>query len=288
MQTNATLLVIEDDVDVAEMLGAYFRSQDYEVVLAHEGRHGLQVCQQNRPDLIILDIRLPDIDGFEVARQLAGSRKTQDIPIIFLTEKRARGDRLHGLSLQAVDYITKPFDMQELRLRVRNALRREMRGSITNPVTNLPEGSLVDEKLRECLQPDAGQNVILLVVGLLNYERFCNDFGFLTADDLLRSAGFILQDALHEVGNLDDFLGHLERTQFILFTDAQALTPLRARIVQRLDATLDFFFRDQDRQEAGVEQHRVSYKMSEIHMQSLAADSLESLKEALQQVTREV
>ena len=86
---------------------------------------------------MILDIRLPDIDGFEVARRLRGNRKTREIPIIFLTEKRERGDRLKGLELQADDYITKPFDIQELRLRVRNALQRSRQGSLTNPVTGL-------------------------------------------------------------------------------------------------------------------------------------------------------
>ncbi len=100
---------------------------------------------------MILDIRLPDIDGFEVARRLRANRKTREIPIIFLTEKRERNDRLKGLELQADDYITKPFDIQELRLRVRNALQRSRQGPLTNPVTGLPEGSLVDEALEQGL-----------------------------------------------------------------------------------------------------------------------------------------
>ncbi len=104
---------------------------------------------RRRPDLTILDIRLPDIDGYEVARRLRSNRRTEDIPIIFLTEKRNRVDRLQGLEIGADDYITKPFDIQELRLRVRNALRRSSHGALNNPVTNLPEGGLVDERLRE-------------------------------------------------------------------------------------------------------------------------------------------
>ena len=116
-EENGTLLIIEDDLDIAGMLNDYFRVQGYDVITANWGEDGIRSCEQNQPDIIILDIRLPDIDGFEVARRLRDDRKTKEIPIIFLTEKRQREDRLTGLKLGADDYITKPFDVQELRLR---------------------------------------------------------------------------------------------------------------------------------------------------------------------------
>ena len=146
------LLIVEDDVDVAEMLTAYFRAQGYEVQAVNWGEDAMQTCRSTHPDLVILDIRLPDIDGFEVARRLRSNQRTLDIPIIFLTEMRERSDRMQGLELGADDYITKPFDIQELRLRVRNSLRWSSESPLTNPVTGLPEGQLVDERLRECLQ----------------------------------------------------------------------------------------------------------------------------------------
>ncbi|RMF35375.1 MAG: DNA-binding response regulator, partial [Chloroflexi bacterium] len=115
------ILVVEDDVDTAEMLTAYFEAQGYEVLSAAWGEDALRMTQEVVPDLVVLDIRLPDIDGYEVCRRLRSHRRTEHIPIIFLTERRERIDRLTGLELGAVDYITKPFDIQELRLRVRNA-----------------------------------------------------------------------------------------------------------------------------------------------------------------------
>jgi DNA-binding response OmpR family regulator len=90
-EAKPTILIVEDDLDIADMLNAYFRVQGYEVVTVNWGEDGIRACQTQIPDLVILDIRLPDIDGFEVARRLRGSRKTKEIPIIFLTEKRARG-----------------------------------------------------------------------------------------------------------------------------------------------------------------------------------------------------
>ena len=120
-EAKSKILIVEDDLDIAEMLNAYFRVQGYEVFTVNWGEDGVRAAQTVLPDLMILDIRLPDIDGYEVARRVRSDRRTSDIPIIFLTEKRERIDRLQGFEVGADDYITKPFDVQELRLRVRNA-----------------------------------------------------------------------------------------------------------------------------------------------------------------------
>jgi DNA-binding response OmpR family regulator len=131
-----SLLIVEDDLDIAEMLDAYLRVQGYEVQVVNWGEDALEYCRLHSPDIVILDIRLPDIDGFEVAHRLRTNRLTKDIPIIFLTERRNRSDRLQGLELGADDYLTKPFDVQELQLRVRNALRRNAQGALTNQLQN--------------------------------------------------------------------------------------------------------------------------------------------------------
>lgn len=240
-----TLLIVEDDLDIADMLNAYFRVQGYVALTANWGEDAVRMCQTNQPDLVILDIRLPDIDGFEVARQLKSNWRTQNIPIIFLTEKRERADRLKGLELKAEDYITKPFDIQELRLRVRNSLRRSQQGSLTNTVTGLPEGNLVEEHLRECQQSDGW---ILLSVTLENLEQFREVYGFVASDDLLRAVALMLKDTLLEVGSPFDFLGHLTPTDFLLILDQENVQTLKARIQKRLDVSLEYFYRDQDRQ----------------------------------------
>ena len=136
------------------MLDAYFRMQGYDVLIANWGQDGIEGAIRNRPDIIILDIRLPDIDGYEVAKCLRIDRRTKHIPIIFLTEKRSCTDKLRGLELVAVDYITKPFDIQELRLRVRNFLHRLVLGTYSNPFTRLLEGSVVNQGLFDCLDDD--------------------------------------------------------------------------------------------------------------------------------------
>jgi len=186
------ILIVEDDLDVADMLNAYFRVQGYEIFTVNWGEDGVRACQTSRPDIVILDIRLPDIDGYEVARRLRSNRRTAGIPIIFLTEKRDRSERLQGLELGADDYITKPFDVQELRLRIRNALRRAEQDTLTNPVTGLPDGKLVDERISECLNKITWT---MLIVSLENLDIFRESYGFVASDDVMRAVSLMIQSS---------------------------------------------------------------------------------------------
>lgn len=252
-EQKSSLLIVEDNRDVAGMLDDFFRVQNYDVVTVNWGEDGLNSAQETPPDLVILDVQLPDVDGFEVARQLRSRRRTQDTPIIFLTQHNERSDRLRGLALAAEDYITIPFDIQELRLRVRNALRRTARSSLTNPVTGLPEGALVDERLSECLQ---GQAWGIVLASLQNLEGFRDLYGFIAADDVLRAVAAMLQDTLREVGGPGDFLGHLSAEEFLLITEPGYLEPLAELAKQRLTPAMIFFYKEIDRQ-ADIESGRL-------------------------------
>jgi DNA-binding response OmpR family regulator len=131
--SKGRLLVVEDDHDISNMLSIYFSGLGYDVDIAPRGEVALDKTRQLMPHLIILDIMLPDIDGYEVCRRLRINTRTSHIPIIFLTQKDERSDKLQGLELGADDYITKPFDIEELRLRVQNAIARAERESLTDP-----------------------------------------------------------------------------------------------------------------------------------------------------------
>jgi DNA-binding response OmpR family regulator len=249
------ILIVEDDLDVADMLNAYFRVQGYEVFTVNWGEDGVRAATTSRPDLIILDIRLPDIDGFEVARRVRSDRKTDNIPIIFLTEKRDRADRLHGLELGADDYITKPFDVQELRLRVRNALKRASQDTLTNPVTGLPEGTVVDEKLKDCLVKN---DWALVAVSLENLDSFREHYGFVASDDVLRAVSLMIHNAMHDAGSTDDFLGQMSPTVFLASVDSSSALTLEERIRTRLEQSLDYFYPIKDRDQATMPKNRLA------------------------------
>lgn len=256
-ETKQKILIVEDDLDVADMLNAYFRVQGYEVFTVNWGEDGVRAASAARPELIILDIRLPDIDGYEVARRLRSDRKTCDIPIIFLTEKRDRADRLQGLELGADDYITKPFDVQELRLRVRNALRRASQDTLTNPVTGLPEGALVDEKLEECLRQEGWA---LVVVALENLESFREYYGFVASDDVMRAVSLMIQNSIRELAAPDSFLGHISPTDFVLVLEAGLVGAIEERARARLEQSLDYFYPIKDRDQVSTHKKRLAVK----------------------------
>jgi DNA-binding response OmpR family regulator len=258
---TSKILIVEDDPDVAEMLTAYFRSQEYDVSTVNWGEDGVRSAQQNPPDLAILDIRLPDIDGYEVAYRLRNDRRTSDIPIIFLTEKRDRSDKLQGLEIGADDYITKPFDIQELRLRVRNALNRVSQGSLTNPVTGLPEGALVDEKLTEVLGKD---DAALLFVSLNNMDAFREAYGFVASDDVLRAISLMIGNTVREFSRAEDFLGHISATDFILLIPSSNLSSLSEKLRSRLDQSMEYFYPLKDREQMAKQNNRLNAKLNDM------------------------
>ena len=248
--TQPRILVVEDDPDLVELLNIYFGMLDYEVVSASWGAEAVQISRDEHIDLIVLDIRLPDIDGYEVCRQLRAQRLSKDIPIIFLTEKRDRVDKLQGLELGVVDYITKPFDNEELRLRVRNVLKRAQNTSMIHRVTELPEGALVDERLEQTLNNRA--DTALIAFGLTGLDGFQERYGFVAADDVLRALVLMLRNAVRELGSEDDFIGHFGPHELVLLTASTHAEPIRERVQMKMMLSREFFYPLQDREdEAG-------------------------------------
>ncbi|NDJ86862.1 MAG: response regulator [Chloroflexi bacterium] len=284
MAEKSRILIVEDDLDLSEMLNAYFSVQGYDVSTAAWGEDAVRISRETDPDLVVLDIRLPDIDGYEVCRRIRTNRRTQHTPIIFLTEKRDRVDKLAGLELGVVDYITKPFDIQELRLRVRNTLSRAEQQAPLNPITNMPEGSIIGEHLQRMLYDDSRPDWAVLLVTIDGLEAFRELYGFIASDDVLRAVGLMLNNTLRETGGPDDFIGHLDTHDFVIITRQDRLEDLRNRIEMRLQQSMEYFYPLRDREKA-------RQAMTESHLvlnigQATAKDEpahfeLESLKEAL-------
>lgn len=278
MADKQTILIVDDDPNLAGMLDEYFHAQGYQVLKADWGAKAVEACQQTIPDIALLDIRLPDIDGYEVARRLHAQRRTQNVPFIFLTQRKDRRDRLQGLEMGAVDYITKPFDLEELRIRVRNAISRAKLNSLVNPVTGLPEGSVVDERLRILLKSPTWAVLSISVRGL---EEFRESYGFLAADDVLRVTGLVLNETLRQVGSHSDMVGHLTTESFVVVTIPQRLHVLRERLKTRLGHSLDFFYPLKARLESDLPHDHLLHRISEITAPGKSFDDLDEFKTAI-------
>ncbi|MBN2146512.1 MAG: response regulator [Anaerolineales bacterium] len=227
---KSRLLIVEDDKDISMMLKIYFSGQGYEVDTAERGNTALDKTRSNLPHLIVLDIMLPDIDGFEVCRILRTSTRTSHVPIIFLTQKDERSDKLAGLELGADDYITKPFDIEELKLRVQRAISRAQQQSLTDPRSGLPAGALIEEQLRKIIQK---QNWAFMDVRINFYEAFKEAYGFVAGDDVLRFTAMLIGEVLDELGTSNDFVGHAGGDNFVIITAGERANAIRERMKTR-------------------------------------------------------
>jgi DNA-binding response OmpR family regulator len=243
---KARLLIVEDDFDISNMLKIYFSGQGYEVDVAPRGSEALQKTRQNMPHLIVLDIMLPDIDGYEVCRRLRTNTRTSHIPVIFLTQKDERSDKLQGLELGADDYITKPFDIEELKLRVQNAIARAERESLTDPRSGLPSGRLIEEQLRRIIRTGGWA---LMDLRIQHFDAFKEVYGFVAGDDVLRFTAMTLNELVDTYGTPDDFIGHAGNDNFIIITTDGAAeeirTQVKARFAEEVLSHYNFMDRDQ-------------------------------------------
>lgn len=243
---KARLLVVEDDVDIGNMLKIYFSGMDFDVDVAVRGSDALEKTKQVLPHLIVLDIMLPDIDGYEVCRSLRTNMRTSHIPVIFLTQRDERSDKLQGLELGADDYITKPFDIEELKLRVQGAIRRSERESLTDPRSGLPAGRLIEEQLRRIIRE---QGWALLDARVNHFEPFKDVYGFVAGDDVLRFTAMMIGEVVDELGNMSDFIGHAGGDNFIIITTEEKAPGIKAHLKERFDKEVQTHYNFIDRQQ---------------------------------------
>jgi DNA-binding response OmpR family regulator len=225
-----TLLVVEDDADNSNLLRLYFSGHGYQVHITAYGAEAIAQARKHPPDLVMLDINLPDMNGFRVCRDLIQSPRTSHIPIIFLTEKSSHQDRVAGLSAGAQDYITKPFDLEELRLRVQNLIARAERENLLDPRTALPTGRLIDEQLRRVKDQPGWQ---VLEARIESFRPFVDLNGFAAGDDVLKFTARLIREVVEQTGTAEDFVGHPANDTFLILTAAPDWSALKTRLQER-------------------------------------------------------
>jgi DNA-binding response OmpR family regulator len=233
MVSKGRILVVEDDFDISNMLRIYFSGQGYDVQVAPRGGDALTLTRKQMPQLIVLDIMLPDMDGYAVCRELRQTTRTSHIPIIFLTQKDERSDKIAGLELGADDYITKPFDIEELKLRVKNAIDRVDREKSMDPRSNLPSSKLIEEQLRELMRATETWNYIDLKIN--QFDSFQEVYGFVASTEVLRFMALLISEIADELGTPDDFVGHAGNDNFIIITYSTKAQTLQERCVARFN-----------------------------------------------------
>jgi DNA-binding response OmpR family regulator len=247
--SKGRILVVEDDNDIATMLKIYFTGHGYDIETVRRGGDALEKTQQQLPQLIVLDINLPDTDGYSVLKTLRTTTRTKHIPAIFLTDKDDRSDRITGLELGADDYITKPFDIEELELRIANAIRAAERMGLTDPRSGLPSGRLIEDQLRELIRI---KDWAYLDMRIKDFETFRDKYGFVAGDEVLRFTAMLINEIVDEHGNPDDFIGHAGNDNFVLITRRENVDHIKDAIAQRFDEEVQGHYSFIDREQGGI------------------------------------
>jgi len=243
------LLLVEDDPDVSEMLLTYFESQQYEIIHAESGLTGVELARRHLPSIILLDVMMPDIDGYEVCRRIRSMALTRYIPIIFLTQRDDRSAKVKGLELGADDYITKPFDLDVLRLRVQGAIRRATRDHLHEPRTGLPTGAWIQEEFDRRHYDEPAPAMLRLMID--GWQPFADHFGFVAGNEVLAYAARTVQSAVSTYGTSHDFIGFVD-DQFVILTTPEAAAVIEAHIQQSFDSGIHTFYPFEDAERGGL------------------------------------
>jgi len=229
--SKGRILVVEDDFDISNMLRIYFSGQGYEVQVAPRGGDALSITRKQLPSLIMLDIMLPDMNGYDVCRELRTTTRTKYIPIIFLTQKDERSDKIAGLELGADDYVTKPFDIEELKLRVQNAINQATAVQQIDPRSKMPTGRLIEDHLRGLMREAKPWAYVDTKVN--HFDDFQEVYGFVAGDELIRFMAILINEVVDELGTPDDYVGHPSRDNFVVVTHGQNGNQIMEQLVKR-------------------------------------------------------
>jgi diguanylate cyclase (GGDEF)-like protein len=266
---NERILVVDDDRDIARFVEINLSMEGFDVEVAHDGAEGLALATANPPDLILLDVMMPVVDGVEVVRRLRAQASTASIPVVMLTAKSLSADKVVGLTAGADDYIVKPFDTLELVARVRTTLRRTADVRSVSPLTGLPGNHRIDVEIGA--RAASGEPYSVCHVDLDEFKSFNDSYGFLRGDDLLLMLSGVLQKAAIEAGPPASFVGHIGGDDFVVVCTPEQAEDLCQRVMAAFDAEVAGFYDAADRDRGYLE---VNDRRGELRRHGLVSVSI--------------
>jgi diguanylate cyclase (GGDEF)-like protein len=237
-----SILIVEDEDDIAQLLAMNLEVEGYDCTIARRGDDALDVALATRPDLVVLDLMLPGLDGVEVCRQLRKDPRTATSGIIMLTARSLPRDRIAGLEAGADDYVDKPFDVEELLARVQSTLRRSRQLRATSPLTGLPGNFEIEARIAARIADD--DEFALLHIDLDNFKAYNDHYGFLRGDQAIMATSQAILRATREVAGNGTFVGHVGGDDFIVVCEPEQAEPLAACIVDHVDRIVPELYDD--------------------------------------------
>jgi diguanylate cyclase (GGDEF)-like protein len=245
------LLIVDDDPFIARLLEIELQAAGYRVRVANDGQQALDMVGREPPDLVITDVMMPHVDGFELTRMLRQDPRTAAVSVIILTARGLSADKLEGFAIGADDYIVKPFDTPELLARVRGVLRRSKEMRDESPLTGLPGNVRIQEEIETRIE--SGRDFALLSIDLDHFKAFNDHYGFPRGDQVIQAVGRILDEICQEFVPDDHFVAHLGGDDFAALVSPDPAALVAETVVQRFDRDIAAFYDEQDRERGWIE-----------------------------------
>jgi PleD family two-component response regulator len=248
MGDTKKILVIDDDEVACALISGILRTHKrYKIITGENGEDGIGKALRELPDLIILDIMMPRIDGYEVCKILREEMATRYIPIILLSAKGGVDSQVQGLELGADDYITKPFNHTELIARVEALIRRHELSLDANPLTRLPGNMSIERELIRRLADSC--KFAVGYADMDNFKAFNDQYGFAMGDRIIFETGQIISHAVTQF----DFVGHIGGDDFVFITTPDTVDKVCQTIIQQFDRILPRYYDEESRARGYIE-----------------------------------
>jgi PleD family two-component response regulator len=234
------ILLVDDEEDIRRPLATHLNERGYAVFELGEGSATLEAARYWEPDLLLLDLRLPDADGMDLLRALKEDWRTSPIPVVLLSSERRPEEKARAFQLAADDYVTKPYSIVELVARIEAVLRRKETEFSTSPSTRLPGNIAIERMLHQRIT--AGQPFAVCYADLDNFKAYNDVYGFLKGDGVIHQVARIIAEVVRNQGTPDDFVGHIGGDDFVVITTPERANPICQRIVNEFEQIIPLFY----------------------------------------------
>ncbi|HXF37003.1 MAG TPA: response regulator [Actinomycetota bacterium] len=248
---GGSILVVDDDPFISRLLQIELEASGFEVRTAPDGPRALALAQERCPDLVLADVMMPEMDGFELTRRLRQDPRTAGVPVIMLTARGMSADKLEGFSAGADDYIVKPFDTPELLARIRGVIRRSREMRAQSPLTGLPGNVRIEEEIQRRVRE--GEGFAVLYADLDHFKAYNDHYGFMRGDEVIRATGRLLQEVVSDLVADGGFVGHVGGDDFVLLVPPGDAERVAEAIVERFDRLAPSLYDAPDRTRGFIE-----------------------------------
>ncbi len=243
---KGTILLVDDSQTIRAVIGQQLRSAGYEPLFAASGVEALLTLEREPPDAILLDINLPDVDGFAVCRRIKLNPRTYHVPVIVLTSMGGTESELSAIDAGADDFIPKPPQPRILDARLRMHIKRSQRERCSNPLTGLPGNVVIEQELTERFA--SGRPFCLAYIDLDDFKAYNDRYGYQRGDAVILLAGSIILGAVEAEGGEADFVGHVGGDDFVALTDPERMPAIAERITRAFDEAIGAYYDDETRE----------------------------------------